>query len=160
MTNSNQQNSHCSTHYSMGGEYIVNNSQYYLLLLPYYSLFKHGAQPETMEKGSGMKLPLLVGGIFSSAMGSAGHSVPHCCGRQSQGCSQKSLGCDVLGSSKTKDCKASWKAVGNPRAKSFNDNGNNLWVKNEEGSNGFKWIQMGHVSMKTDNSEQEKDRTG
>ena len=64
-------------------------------------------RPETIEKGSGMKLPLLVGGIFSSAMGSAGHSVPHCCGRQSQGCSQKSLGCDVLGSSKTKDCKAS-----------------------------------------------------
>ena len=63
--------------------------------------------PETMEKGSGMKLPLLVGGIFSSAMGSAGHSVPHCCGRQSQGCSQKSLGCDVLGSSKTKGCSAS-----------------------------------------------------
>ena len=65
--------------------------------------------PETMDKGSGIKLPLLVGGMFSNAMGSAGHAVPHCCGKQSQGCNQKSSGCEVLGSSKTNGCRASWK---------------------------------------------------
>ncbi len=64
-----------------------------------------------MGKGSGMKMPLLVAGIFSKLRGSAGHSVPHCCGKQSQGCSQKSSGCDVLGSSKTKGCKASCRST-------------------------------------------------
>ena len=67
--------------------------------------------PETIVKGSGMKMPLLVGGIFSKLIGSAGHSVPHCCGKQSQGCNQKSSGCDVLGSSKTKGCKASYRST-------------------------------------------------
>lgn len=67
--------------------------------------------PETMGKGSGIKMPLLVAGIFSKLRGSAGHSVPHCCGKQSQGCNQKSSGCDVLGSSKTKGCKASCRST-------------------------------------------------
>ena len=54
-----------------------------------------------------MKLPLLLGGTFSTASESAGQAVPHTGGRQSQGCSQWSSGCEVLGSSKTKGCNCS-----------------------------------------------------
>ena len=79
--------------------------------LPWPFQFWAQDPPETMGKGSGMKMPLLVAGIFSKLRGSAGHSVPHCCGKQSQGCNQKSSGCDVLGSSKTKGCRASCRST-------------------------------------------------
>ena len=60
-----------------------------------------------------MKLPLLPGGMFSNAKESAGHALPHGSGRQSQGCSQKSAGCSVLGSSKTKGCNCSFRKASN-----------------------------------------------
>lgn len=76
-----------------------------------FHLLKNTAKnitPETMRKGGGMNVPSLGGGMFSKLAASAGHALPQAIGKQSQGCSQKSWGCDVLGSSKIKGCNASF----------------------------------------------------